>query len=91
MLRTPRPAPTDKRAQLTYKETRELEELPARIEALEREQNDLARRLSDPALYQDRSVDLRALNARHAENAAELDRLLVRWEALETKKGSRRG
>src|SRR5258708_36006477 len=38
------------------------------------------------ALYQDRTVDLKALNARRAESAAELDRLLGRWEALETKK-----
>ena len=86
-----RPVPADKRAGLTYKETRELDELSGRIEALEREQNDLTRRLGDPALYQDRTVDLKALNARHVENAAELDRLLARWEALETKKGSRRG
>ena len=64
--------------------------MPGRIEALEREQNDLTRRLSDPALYQDRTVDLKALNARHAENAAQLDRLLVRWEALETRQGGRR-
>jgi ATP-binding cassette subfamily F protein uup len=89
--RMERRASTYKRAQLTYKETRELEELPGRIEALEREQDDLTRRLADPALYQDRTVDLKALNARHAENAAELDRLLVRWEALETRKGGRRG
>ena len=80
-------AASEKSAGLTYKETRELGELSGRIEALEREQNDLARRLADPALYQDRNVDLKALSARHAENATELDRMLVRWEALETKKG----
>jgi len=88
--RAERRPPSDKRAGLTFKEARELEDLPGRIEALEREQNDLTRRLSDPALYQDRTVDLKALNARHAENAAELDRLLVRWEALETRQGGRR-
>ena len=73
---------------LTYKEARELEALPARIEALEREQADLARRLADPASYQDRAFDPAALNARHVENEAELVRLLERWEALETRKGS---
>jgi ATP-binding cassette subfamily F protein uup len=67
------------------------QKLSGRIEALEQEQIDLARRLADPETYQDRSVDLKALNVRHAENAAELDRLLVRWEALDTRKGSRRG
>ena len=81
-----RRAPAEKRSSLTYKETRELEALPGQIEALEVEQNELARRLADPASYQDRSIDVKALNARHAENAAELDRLLARWEELETKK-----
>ena len=55
------------------------------LEALEREQAELTRRLADPALYQDRTVDLKALNARHAQNEAELTRLLERWEALEAK------
>ena len=84
----PRDAPERKApsAKLTYKETRELEALPAMLEALEREQAELTRQLADPAVYQDRSVDLRALNARHAENDAELTRLLERWEALEARK-----
>jgi ATP-binding cassette subfamily F protein uup len=73
--------------QLGYKDTRELEALPALIEALEREQGELARRLADPATYQDRAADLKAMNARHAEVEAELSRLLERWEALEAKKG----
>jgi len=73
-------------AKLTYKEARELETLPAAIEALEREQESLASRLADPATYQDRSVDVAALNARHAQNERELTRLLERWEALEARK-----
>ena len=76
---------------LTYKETQELKELPGLMEVLEREHKELAARLADPALYQDRTVDLKALNARHAQTEAELDRLLVRWEELETRKGGRRG
>ena len=76
-----------KRAGLTYKEAQELEALPGTIEALEREQDDLARRLADPALYQDRTVDLKAMNARHAQNEVELSRLLERWEELEARKG----
>ena len=87
--RAPRRIPSAKRAGLTYKETRELEALPGTLEALEREQSELARRLADPALYQDRSVDFKALNARHAEIAVELDRLLQRWEELEGKNGAR--
>jgi ABC transport system ATP-binding/permease protein len=75
-----------KRAKLSYKETRELDELPARLGALEREQNELAARLADPALYQDRGVDVKALNARHAAIEAELTRLLERWSELEARK-----
>ena len=74
------------RAKLSYKESRELESLPAAIEALEAEQADLARRLADPATYTDRSFDVKALNARHAETEAELDRLLRRWDELESRK-----
>jgi ATP-binding cassette subfamily F protein uup len=78
--------PTAKRAKLSFKESRELEELPTKLEALEQEQKDLAARLADPALYKDRSMDVRALNARHDEIEAELTGLLARWEALEAKR-----
>ena len=73
-------------AKLTYKESRELEALPGMIQALETEQGELAHRLADPALYQDRSVDVNALNVRHAQIETELSRLLERWEALEARK-----
>jgi ATP-binding cassette subfamily F protein uup len=73
-------------AKLTYKEARELEAMPGLLEALEEEQDELARKLADPTLYQDRTVDLKALNARHAENDAKLTRLLERWEELEARK-----
>jgi ABC transport system ATP-binding/permease protein len=75
-----------KRAKLSYKESRELGELPARLETLEREQNELASRLADPVLYQDRSVDVKALHARHAAIDAELTGLLERWNELEARK-----
>jgi len=81
------PQPRAHAAKLSYKEGRELEALPGLLESLEREQAELTQRLADPALYQDRTVDLQALNARHAANEAELTRLLERWEALEAKKG----
>ena len=74
------------RAKLSYKESRELEELPAQLEALEAEQRELSTRLADPALYQDRTVDLRALNARHEAIETELLELLHRWEELEAKR-----
>jgi ATP-binding cassette subfamily F protein uup len=81
-----RATPERKRAKLTWKEERELERLPDDLEALEREQGDLARRLADPTSYADRTLDLRALNARHEAIEAELSRLLARWEELEAKR-----
>jgi ATP-binding cassette subfamily F protein uup len=70
---------------LSFKESRELEGLPARLAALEAEQVALNARLADPELYQDRSVDLRALNTRRDEIEAELTLLLTRWEELEAR------
>jgi ATP-binding cassette subfamily F protein uup len=75
-----------RKAKLSYKETRELQELPARLEALETEQGALNARLADPATYNDRTVDVKALNARHDAIEAELTALLARWEALEAKR-----
>jgi ATP-binding cassette subfamily F protein uup len=79
--------PAAKPVRLTWKEERELEGLPGALEALEREQDELTRRLADPALYQDKTADVKSLNARHAQNEAELTRLLERWAALEAKRG----
>jgi ATP-binding cassette subfamily F protein uup len=78
--------PAGRKARLSWKEARELEELPAKLAALEAEQKALAAQLADPALYQDRSLDPRALSARHEAIDAELTALLARWEALEAKK-----
>ena len=72
-------------AKLSFNETRELEGLPAKLAALEAEQKSLAAELADPSVYQDRSKDVRALNARHDAIEAELLELLARWEALEAR------
>jgi ATP-binding cassette subfamily F protein uup len=74
-----------RRAKLGYKEARELEALPAMLETLEREQSGITQRLADPATYNDRTVDVKALNARHDAIEAELTNLLARWEELENK------
>jgi ATP-binding cassette subfamily F protein uup len=74
-------------ARLSYKEARELEQLPARIEALEREQVDLTRRLADPDLYRSDPESAKTAAARHAEVEELLLQLLRRWETLEDKQG----
>src|SRR5258707_1309143 len=70
---------------LGYKEERELAELPDKLKALEREQEQIAGRLADPALYRDRSGEIKGLQLRHAAIEAELTQLLARWEELEAK------
>jgi ATP-binding cassette subfamily F protein uup len=73
------------KAKLSYKEVRELEALPARIEALEAEQAELAAKLADPVLYQSQAQDAAGLHARSEAIEAELLEALTRWEALEAK------
>jgi len=68
---------------LSYKETRELAELPERIAALEDEQKTISQRLEDPAIYQTQSQEAQGLSQRLAEIDDELMRLLERWETLE--------
>jgi ATP-binding cassette subfamily F protein uup len=80
------PAPARK-AKLSYNEKRELEQLPARIEALESEQAALEARLADPATYQPGAADLAALAARREAIEGELLACLERWETLEQAAG----
>ncbi len=68
---------------LSYKDKRELEELPARLEALEREQREIVERLADPALYKQHPADVKPLQQRHDQIEEELTRGLSRWEELE--------
>ena len=74
-------APRRKRS---YNETRELEALPARIEALEGRLAELASQLNEPAFYQADSDAITAHHAAMAQAQAELDAAYARWEALES-------
>ncbi len=78
------PAAKPKKSGLSYKEQKELEALPERIAALETEQADLARQLSDSAIHADH-VKVAALSARSGEIDEALLELLARWEELESK------
>jgi len=70
------------RRKLSYREQRELDSLPATIEALEQEQSTIATRLADSSIYRREPETARTLAAR----AGELERLIAdayaRWEAL---------
>jgi ATP-binding cassette subfamily F protein uup len=76
------PAPAVPRSKLSYKERRELDALPGRIEALEAEQKALGERLASPELYAREPESAGALHARFAEIDADLMAALERWESL---------
>jgi ATP-binding cassette subfamily F protein uup len=73
----------DGNRKLSYKEKRELEELPGRISALEDEQKKIGIMLEDPALYRADPLKANALSDRLAEIDDELLVLLERWEELD--------
>jgi len=82
------PRRTARKTRLTYKEAQELNALPARVEALEREQAELTRRLADPDLCGSDPEVVKTAAARHAEIEELLLQLLARWEDLEGKRGT---
>ena len=73
------------RTKLSYREQRELDELPARIEALEVEQARIAETLAGSEIYVNEPRRVGELNARHAQIEADLMAALERWELLAAK------
>jgi ABC transport system ATP-binding/permease protein len=78
----PAAAPVAKKAKLSYKEQRELDGLPARIEALETEQKTLSALLAGTEIYAGDAAKLAAAQARFAALDDELLTALTRWEEL---------
>jgi ABC transport system ATP-binding/permease protein len=74
--------PAAKSGKLSYKEQRELDGLPAHIEALEAEQKSIVELMGDPALYARDPQRATALHERSTQIEDELMRALERWEAL---------
>ncbi len=85
----PAPAPAApaqaKAKKLSYKEQRELEELPQLIAKLEDEQTALNLTLSDPDFYKKTPAEAKRLNERIAQIEEELMTALERWEAIESR------
>jgi ATPase components of ABC transporters with duplicated ATPase domains len=78
----PRAPPT----KMSYKETRELAQLPAEIEALEQQQHELTARMSSGDYHKQGSEQIKADLQRADELERQLAEKFVRWEALEAKK-----
>jgi ATP-binding cassette subfamily F protein uup len=75
------------RKKLSYKERRELEKLPAQIEALEMEQRVLNERIASPEFYKDGADAISAALARVEELQREVAAVYARWHELEERAG----
>ena len=80
--RTPAP-PVERPRKLNYKEKRELETLPARIEELEATRRDLHGAMADPSFYRRPAPEIAQARARLETVEHELAASYERWEALE--------
>ena len=78
----PAPVPAAKR-KLSYKDARELEQMPGRIETLETRIAELTAQMQDPAFYQRDGAAIAAHNAALAAVQEELDAAFARWMELE--------
>ena len=70
-------------SRLSGTERRELEALPAKVEALETERDQLGERLADPALYRAEDGEAADLGAAFKRAEAAVTAAYARWEALE--------
>ncbi len=70
---------------LSWKEERELEELPEKIEQLEAEQSDLHAAMADPAFFKQDGTAIAQTTTRLEAIASELETALSRWEELESR------
>jgi ATP-binding cassette subfamily F protein uup len=74
-----------KQRKLSYKEQRELETLPDRIDSLEAEQRSLAELFADAGVFTRDPQRAAQARARYAEVERELNNSLERWEELGSK------
>ena len=79
------PALASPAKKLSYRERREFEGLPARIEALEAEQRALGGTIADPAFYKQPAAAIAAALERAEWIARDLGDLYARWDALDSR------
>ncbi len=73
---------------LSFKEQRELEALPQKIEALEAEQQEWYRLMSDPAFYQRPGTEVADARSHLETLEKDIEAASNRWEYLETLNGN---
>jgi ABC transport system ATP-binding/permease protein len=85
------PATPVRKVKMSFNETRELEQLPGKIEALEKEQANLTEALADGSLFV-KSPDTAAdMSTRLEVVASEIEAAMNRWELLENKRNGLAG
>jgi len=77
--------PQAERKRLSFKEQRELDALPAQLEALEAEQRALADKIAGPEFYKEAAQTITASLARVEALQQELMALYARWDELESR------
>jgi len=77
------PAAAAAKRKLSYKESRELDELPQRIETLETRIAELGARMQEPSFYQQDGAAIVAINTDLAALQGQLDAAYRRWQELE--------
>ena len=82
-VQAPQAAAAPVRRKLSYKDARELEQLPERIERLEAHMNALTAAMNDPAFFQRGSDAVAAHTDEVAETQVALDAAYARWGELE--------
>ena len=75
----------NKPTKLSFKEQKELDEIPARIEQLEAEQANIHTQLADGELYKTQPEKVKTLQARLIEIETLLEIHLARWEELDSR------
>ncbi|WP_028108456.1 ATP-binding cassette ATPase Uup [Ferrimonas futtsuensis] len=81
-------ADAPKAKKLSYKLQRELDALPAKMEALEEAIEATQQQIADPGFFDQDSNDTNKILAKLAEDEQELEWCFSRWEELETMKSS---
>ena len=73
------------RKKLSFNERRELDELPARIAALEREQSEISSRVQSPEFYKEGATTIAEVLKRGEQLPVELERAYARWAELDAR------
>jgi ATP-binding cassette subfamily F protein uup len=77
------PAPVREKSRLSYREEKELEQLPVKIAELEEELEEIQKILSDPSFYTRSQDEIKSQNMKAAEIEEKITEAYARWEELE--------